>query len=119
MDYCEGWDNKVDKEKTKADMAEEKLIVAPEVVVEKPLVVPVDGFKVNINGKYVFIDKLEVSYQDLIKEAKGKFDSKEVYNVTFKHTQRHTDLGFNLEGSLKNNLFLKMNDGLIVNIQIV
>lgn len=118
MDYCSGWETTKSKEKSIEKLAEEKL-VAPQMMVEKPLVVPTEGFKVNLNGRDVFVKNLEMCYQDLVKKAKGKFDNSEVYTVTYKHTKRHTDYAFDMEGSLKNNMFLKMNDGLVVNVQLI
>lgn len=121
MAYCLGWDVSNTKEPSKEEMAEEKLKVdpRPEVFVEKPLVVPEDGFKIHLNGKIHHINSLNACFQELIVLALGKYKSGESYTVTYKHTQRHTDLGFKLEGSIKNNENLKMNDGLIVNIQII
>ena len=121
MDYCMGWDNMTVKAKTPEELAEEKLRVdpRPEVIVEKPLVVPEEGFKINLNGKTVRVHTLDMCFQDLIIQALGGYKNGEAYTVTYKHTQRHTDLGFKLEGSIKNNENLKMNDGLVVNIQII
>lgn len=73
-------------------------------------------FKININGTEQKVHESELCFQSIVAIAKGRFNPKETYTVTYRYPQGYQG---QRDGQLQNNLFLDMVDGLVLNVQAI